>query len=305
MNKSLPIFPQFEKLSLNHKEVLQAIANNYPSSDFNFAGLFTWDVGENVMICSLNGNLIIRSADYVTHDIFYSFIGESKVDETIETLIDYAEKNIQNATLRLIPESVAKNISQAKHQVTEDRDNHDYIYLVSDLAQLKGGKYEKKRNILHGFARKYPHNLKEEELDLNDEKVREDIEQVIKRWQVSRQKTDDDVKDELIAVGKALEHHKTLNIRAFGIYHRKVLIAFNLFEILPGKIAIGHFHKADVGYAGVYEHLTHNLAKHLATLEVETMNYEQDLGEEGLRRSKESFHPARYIKKYTVTRKQS
>lgn len=304
MDKVLPIFPKFEKLSLDHKELLQSIANDFPSSDFNFAGLFTWDVREVVLVSSLNGNLVICSSDYLTHAKFYSFIGDNKVDETIETLTDYAKQRGEESKLKLVPQTVVKHIKQPDvHEILEDRDNYDYIYSVNDLVELKGKEYEGKRNILHGFTRLHGDSIQEKELDLNDKDVILDIEQVMVKWQQTRGKGSSEVSDEFIAIKKALDHHQSLSMRAFGIYNRDTLIAFTLFEILPTKVAVAHFHKADVGYNGVYEHLTHSFAKHLASLDVKIMNYEQDLGVAGLRKSKESFHPSEYIKKYIVSRK--
>jgi len=303
MSKKLPVFPDFEKLSLAHKDVLQAMANNFPSSDFNFAGLFTWDVGGIVTVSSLNGNLVICASDYLTHDKFYSFIGSNKVDETIKTIIDYAEEHGEDTTLKLIPESVAAHIKQTGiHQVNEDRDNHDYIYSVGDLAELKGGKYRKKRSILYGFTREHGSRVRQKELDLEDKNIREDIQKVMSKWQQSRKKSGGEVRDEFTAIQKALEHHQVLGLRAYGVYDNADLIAFLIFEILPGKVAIGHFEKADTRYKGIFEHLKHNLARHLDSLDIKTFNTEQDLGIKGLRKSKESLHPTTYIKKCTIKR---
>ncbi len=304
MKQDLPIFPKFEKLSLGHKDLLQAIANNFPSSDFNFAGLFTWDIDDSVSVSSLNDNLVICSADYLTHERFYSFIGNHKIDETIRSLMDFAKQNGESPTLRLIPETVAQNIQQTtEYSVNEDRDNHDYIYAVSDWAQLKDGKFANKRRVLNKFLREHGGAVTEKELDLTDTQVQRDIESVVTRWAESRGKQPDDVADELIAIKKALEHHRVLSLRAFGVYHDSQLIAFTIFEVLPGEVAIGHFEKADAHFEGVFVYLKHVHAKYLAGAGVRFINTEQDLGIEGQRKSKESLHPAAYIKKYTIERK--
>ena len=303
MHNALPEFPVFEKLSLDHKEVLQAIVNSFPSSDFNFAGLFTWDVDEAVHISSLNENIVMRSSDYLTHDTFYSFIGDNKVNETIKTLTEYAKQRGEESKLRLITESVAKNIDANLHDIDEDRDNFDYIFHVSDLVALSGGRNQKRRQKLHRFKREHGPYIKEVELNLNDETVLKDIKQVMAKWQTSRRKHINEVRDEFVAIEKALNHHQTLGMRAFGIYHGQDLIAFQLFEILPGKIAIGHFEKADAEFEDVFLYLKHAFAEHLSKMDVEIYNTEQDLGVPGMRESKLSYGPASYIKKYTITKK--
>lgn len=303
MDRELPRFPTFEKLSIDHKELVQAIVNNFPTSDFNFAGLFTWDTADVVKISGLNGNLVIQSADYLTHEKFYSFIGDNEVDKTIDGILKFASKEGDQTNLKLITETVAKNISDKLFNIYEDRDNFDYVYHTTDLTDLPGKKNQKERQKLHRFTRKHGDNVTEKEIDLNNDQDRESIEEIIKNWGISRAREDKDVKNELMAIRKALDHHKTLSLKAFGVYDKDKLIAFTVFEILPHKMAIAHFDKADTQYEDVYVHMKHRLAKHLTTLDVERVNYEQDLGLEGLRRSKESFHPHTFIKKYTVSRK--
>lgn len=301
--KNIPKFPSFTKLSLDHRDTLYAIANDFPSSDFNFAGLFTWDVDEVVTVSSLNDNLVICSSDYLTHTKFYSFIGSNKVDETVKTLIHYAKDRGAETNLRLITQSVAQHINSDLYEIEEDRDNHDYILSVKDLVEFKSNKYRGKKNLHNRFLGAYGENVKEEELDLNNPSVRQDIEKVLLGWQQSRNKTADEVKDEFMAIRKALDHHKLLEVRAFGVYHDGQLIAFSLFEIVPGKVAIIHFDKANVEFEGIFEHLKHSFARHLWTLGITSINYEQDLGIEGLRRAKESYHPVEYIKKYIIKQK--
>ena len=49
-----------------------------------------------------------------------------------------------------------------------------------------------------------------------------------------------------------------------------------------------------------YEYLTQKTATHLETLGIAEWNWEQDLGVEGMRRSKTSFVPTRHLKKFIV-----
>lgn len=304
MGQNIPIFPDFIKLELGHKNVMSAIADNFPSSDFNFVGLFTWDTTDSVMISMLNDNLVIKSADYVTHQIFYSFIGNNEVDNTAKIIINYAKENGHDSVLKLVPESMAEKFeSSSLHVLSEDRDNHDYILSVQNLVEFKSNMYRGKRNLLNRYSKTYGEQSVQQELDLDNEATIKAIDKVLTGWRDSRNKDDKDIHDEAIAIKKALDNHQALSMRAYGVYHNDTLIAFTLFELKPNKIAIIHFDKADVRYEGIFEHLKHNFAKHLASLDIESINYEQDLGVEGLRRAKESYHPVRYIKKYTLSSK--
>lgn len=300
----LPIFPEFERLDITHKEVLQEIASNFPSySDFNFVSLFTWDTDGAVVVSSLNDNLVIRFTDYIDNKTFYSFLGTNKVDETVATLIKYAESLGEHPELMLVPHSTASLISTDIHEVSEDRDNHDYLLSVNDLVEFRTNMYRGKKNLLNRFQREYGEHAKTLEIDLTDLTNRKEIREVLDSWQASRHKSSKEVDNEFVAIERALAHAKDLGIRAFGVYLHNDLIGFTLFEILPKKVAVIHFDKADVSYIGVFEHLKHTFAKHIASLGMDTINYEQDLGIEGLRKAKESYHPKDYLKKYTVSLK--
>lgn len=300
-NAKLPIFPEFTKLDLQHKEELQAIANAFPSySDFNFVSLFTWDTDGAVLVSTLNDNLVIRFSDYLDNKVFYSFLGTNKVHETVETLLDLVASSSEHNELMLIPHSTASLITDPKYEVIEDRDNYDYLLLVNDLVEFRTNKYRGKKNLLNRFNREYGHLSSTEEIDLTKPDKRAELEQVLADWQTSRNKGNAEVDNEFIAIKRALEHADTIGIRAFGVYVEGKLVGFTLFEILPKKMAVIHFDKADIRYAGVFEHLKHNFAKHISTMDIVAINYEQDLGIEGLRRAKESYHPIDYLKKYTV-----
>lgn len=303
MNKTnaLPLFPKFEHLDISHKEILRSIANNFPSySDFNFVSLFTWDIDGEVFVSSLNNNLVIKFTDYLDNSNFYSFLGTSKTNETAKTLIEYAKSKGDNTSLKLVPHSVASLVSTEQFEVIEDRDNYDYLLSVEDLVNFRTNKYRGKKNLLNRFRREHEKHANSIEIDLSNEKNKEGFLEVLNDWQLSREKSNEEVDNEFRAIKKTLEHSNALNIKAYGVYIDKRLVAFTLFEIVSNKVAIIHFDKADIGYVGLFEHLKHNLSKHLKTLGVEIINYEQDLGLQGLRRAKESYHPIDYLKKYII-----
>jgi len=70
---------------------------------------------------------------------------------------------------------------------------------------------------------------------------------------------------------------------------------------LPKKYAISHFFKADNLHNGVYDFLNKKVSQYLATHNVALWNWEQDLGIENLRRSKKSYRPVNFLKKYKVS----
>jgi uncharacterized protein len=75
--------------------------------------------------------------------------------------------------------------------------------------------------------------------------------------------------------------------------------AYAIGERMSSDTMIVHFEKGGVAYKGVYQAINRMFLAHEAN-GIEWVNREQDLGDEGLRKSKESYHPARFLKKYRV-----
>jgi hypothetical protein len=301
---SLTTFPAFVKLDIKHKDTLRDIASRFPPySDYNFVSLFTWDTDGEVELATLNDNLVIKFSDYDDHSKFLTFLGTTKVAETIGLLIKYCKSSGLPVELKLIGEAVIDAIPKLDRNnfvIKEDRDNHDYILSAANMSEMANF-HPKKRTKYNHFMREYGGKFNCNELNLSSEDVVAEIKQLVIDWQNIRGKEDEDTKREFAAINRCLKHAKEFNIVGYGTYIESKLVAFTLFEIVHNKTAMLHFGKTNTTHKGSNEHLQHNLAKYLQGLDVELMNNEQDLGVEGLRKSKEASLPVNFLKKYTIT----
>ncbi len=107
----LPEFPNFKKLELTDKEDVEKITSKFPPySDFNFISMWSWDTKGEMRISQLNNNFVVRFTDYLTGEPFYSFLGDNKVNETAEALLELSKKEKVMPKLQLLPEeSIKKN----------------------------------------------------------------------------------------------------------------------------------------------------------------------------------------------------
>ena len=300
---SVAKFPEFIKLDIKHKDELREIASQFPSySDFNFVSLFTWDTDGEVEISDLHGNLVMKFTDYNDGSAFLTFLGTNELIETIEKLLDYCKKNKLPEELKLIGHAIVEAIPQKQkinYIIKEDRDNHDYILSASNMSDISNF-HPKKRTKYNYFMREYGDKHVCKELKMDDPQTLQDIRQLLIDWQGLRGKENKEIQREFTAIERCLNHAKELNILGYGTYVDNKLIAFTLFELIHDKTAMLHYGKTDISHKGSNEHLQHNLAKYLKSLDVELMNNEQDMGIEGLRKSKESSLPIYFLKKYTI-----
>lgn len=296
-------FPIFTPLELKHKEVLREIAGQFPPySDFNFVSMFTWNNDGLVAVSLLNDNLVVRFSGYADGEIFYSILGETKLEKSIDTIFAYLKKSEEPQILKLVGEVVINSLSLAalkKYRITEDHDNHDYILSTSRQSDLAN--FHKKKKKAHRLLMdEHGQHIEAKEIDLSDSTKQEEIFSLLHDWDAIKPRDHQEAAREYGAIRNCLKHAKELNILAFGTYIRGKLVAFTLFEIVHDKTAIAHFGKANTNITGVSAHFEHNLANFLAGLDVALMNDEQDLGIEGLRISKKSYKPVGYLKKFTI-----
>ena len=93
-------------------------------------------------------------------------------------------------------------------------------------------------------------------------------------------------------------HHN--NLVCIGILINGEIVVFVVNELLPNDYTVIHFEKADEKYIGIYSCLMLENAKILSGIGKKFVNFEQDLGIEGLRLGKRAFQPVHFLKKYTL-----
>ena len=191
------------------------------------------------------------------------------------------------------PESII--ISEREHfeewgiEINEDRDNFDYLYLRSDLAELPGKKYHKKRNLVAQFLKAYTH----EEKPLTPELISE-AKKVLELWREQKGNESD-----YIASMEVLEHFGELNMSGLLFYIDGKPAGWCLGEpIARGSIFTVHFEKGLEEYKGIYQYINQAFAASLPE-SFTHINREQDLGDEGLRQAKMTYRPSGFVRKYT------
>ncbi len=179
-------------------------------------------------------------------------------------------------------------LEEQGYWVEEDRDNFDYLYLRHDLAELSGRQFHKKRNLIKAFVSSHDYTAK----PLTQDYVQQAI-VVLDAWQGDHVKGAD-----YLAAKEALLRMEELQLCG-GIYFvEEEPVAYVLGEELGGggSFAI-HFEKAAPGYKGLYQFINQSFASVLPE-SYETINREQDLGIEGLRKAKLSYNPTGFVEKY-------
>lgn len=293
----------FKRLELEDREIIERFTAKFPPfSDFSFLSLFTYDTNQTIEYCFYKNNLIVRFEDYLSDDSFYSLLGVNDILKTMRLLFKNASSTNIKLSLELVPETTIQAASNASKyfKIKEDRNNFDYIVSTKDIAELSHDKFPRKHKLVERFKENYPNHVVRM-IDLKEVKNKQNILDTFEMWRNINHKNEEDTATEYIAIKRLVDNSSHFsNLRVLGIYDKEQLIAFNTFETSKNGCGISSFQKANKQYEGIYAFLTHSLAKKLLELGCDQINFEQDLGIEGLRSSKNSWHPTNFLKKYTV-----
>ena len=180
--------------------------------------------------------------------------------------------------------------------VREQCDLKDYLYDGAALRTLSGKQYHKKLNLIHKFCRSYDGRWEYKALDASDADMAIVF---LDRWYANRD-TDETLTAERDGILYVLRHSAQMEYRMGGILIDGKLEALSLgSENTLERMAIISVEKANPEIPGLYQLINQQFLLH-AFPEAELVNREDDMGLEGLRRAKESYHPVAFERKYYV-----
>ena len=181
-------------------------------------------------------------------------------------------------------------------EVSSERDWFDYIYDPSALANLSGKKYHGQKNHVNFFKKTFP-DYSFEELSDNNLSYALDF---YKKNKLPEKKDSALFLEEQTKIVEIFE-----NISLYGMSGLVLkkdsdsVCAFCIYEICDDTAYV-HIEKADSLVRGAYQMIVHGLAQKVCN-KTKYINREEDVGDEGLRRAKLSYHPCEFIEKFTVT----
>jgi len=282
----IPSYPETRTLALDLRPALHERLRLLPDgvSEFTFANIYLFRNRHNYRVSLLSDELVVILGRDDDKPFFMLPFGLPE-PATLKRLFD------DHIRMKCVTEKQKTLLEQHGYTVTEDRDNFDYLYQRSDLAELQGRKYHKKRNLINSFVNSYEYTAR----PLLDEHIPAALE-ILERW-----REDNGTPGDYDAAREALEQSHELQLCG-GIYFVDDRPAgYTLGEELANSTSfVIHFEKAVIEYKGIYQFINQSFAQVLPDF-YETINREQDLGDPGLRQAKHSYKPTDYIRKYQAT----
>lgn len=293
----------FREITIEDKELFKKklLESNIDASEYNFTNFFMWRVCYNFKFTQIMDALCVISVGKNSEPFAFMPIGKLTNEEFLEIaslLKEYFHSNNWSLKFKKIPENKLHYFSELvslKEDVEFDRDNSDYVYLSEDLINLKGKKYDAKRNHI----KKFINNNSYEFVEITQENINECYE-VLAKW--CEQKTCE--KHGALYCEKKVNKELLNNfdkLECMGVMIKLAgkAEAFTIGEMLSHETAVVHIEKANVNIQGLYPFLNQQFCKRSLQMS-KYVNREQDLGVEGLRKSKLSYNPYMMVNKYNV-----
>ncbi|MEJ2250017.1 MAG: phosphatidylglycerol lysyltransferase domain-containing protein [Candidatus Lokiarchaeota archaeon] len=294
-----PIFTNF--LKKNPPEI----------SELNFTNLFIWRNYYDLIFLEYNNHLILFSKTYLKKWdspitgkddtlMFFPPIGNAPEDLIIELF-----QNFNNIEIHRVPNKISEKLQKMEDfkklnlYFQNDRKNWDYVYSREDLIKLQGNKYRSKRRLLEKFNIKY--NF---EFHIITEDLLEKCRELQNKWCIINEcQKNEDLQEEQKAIDELFDNFLTLGVNGGLILVDDNPAGYTFGEMLNEDTTVIHIEKAHTYYEGSYQAINNKFLRHCCHDTAKYVNREQDLGIEGLRKAKNSYHPMKLIEKQKIYQK--
>ena len=263
--------------------------------EYNFANLFLW--GRQKALIH-EGNLAFF-CQFDRKSVYLFPVGQN-VKPTLDAIIADAHKRGIPCRLTSLTARDRELLEQwypGAFYFQPDRDSFDYIYSIDALAELKGKKLQRKRNHCNRFRLLHPGCSTAPITVENTPQVLE----MLDRWYAQKQAADPTASFHLerTAITKALRYWSELEMEGLLLLEKGIPIAMTIGSRLSENTFDVHFEKAAEDMDGAYAVINREFAQYLKKKypQLQWLNREDDLGLEGLRKAKLSYHPDRLIEK--------
>lgn len=288
----------FRPITPKDKELYESYFpdGNERGCEFSFANLYLWGRQNFAVI----HDHIVLFSQFDRRSVYPYPVGNGDKKAVLDAIIN-------DSRARGIPCRITGLCSSARRTLEElypdqfrfhcDAGSFDYVYAIDDLADLKGKKYQSKRNHLRRFWDEYPDCTAEPIGEHNLPLIRE----MIRNWYEMRLAANPkgDFHMEQAAIEKVLRHYTELETEGLALLDGENILAMTIASRPSADTFDVHFEKALPDIQGAYAAINREFACYIRSKypSVRYLNREEDMGLEGLRKAKQSYHPHHMVEK--------
>lgn len=263
--------------------------------EYSFVNLYLWGRQTAAVV---DGYLALFS-HFNGHSVYPFPVGRGDIRPVLDAIIeDSRERGIpcRFTSLNQADMELLEAYYPGKFRFRCDRSDFDYVYHIDDLADLKGKKFQQKRNHVNRFEATYP----DWRVEVLDKTTMGDAGILIEHWFSGKEENPEmNMGLEKVAIRRAFEHFADLGLEGLVLYAGGVPAAVTMGSRLSEDTFDIHFEKAREDIQGAYAAINRAFARYLREKypAIRYLNREDDLGLPGLRKAKLSYNPAFLVEK--------
>ncbi|MGN0695476.1 MAG: DUF2156 domain-containing protein [Oscillospiraceae bacterium] len=288
---------EFRTIDRSDKDRITEILrqSDFRGCEYSFANNLAWYRVYKTSVCFYGGFYITKSE---SDGLRFTYPpGQGDIRQLFSELKRYSEERGFPLTISSVTDEKLQMLSEMYpdgFSVSDDEGGFDYIYNAGDLKSLSGGKYHKKRNHLKKIENYNYSYSPMTEADFDD-----CITFAANHYN-ARGSADESEIGEQFAINTFFGEFDYLGLSGGVLRVDGRVAAFTIGERLNSDTQDIHIEKADTSVDGAYPAINNFYARSLPD-DVKYINREEDMGIEGLRKSKMSYHPAFLLKKHILT----
>lgn len=294
----------FKKIELKDKAWMHPLiaAADMRACHQNFTNMYAWSGLYHYQVARVNDYLVVKGK--IESGEYYLYpVGKGDIKPIIEALKQDAQDN--GHALRILgisPENRDElhNLFPNDFQHEYMRDSSDYVYYLDKLVNLKGNKLHSKRNHINFFKK----NNASWSFQLITSDNLEECREMNKVWCEQHDCNDDlFLYSEDCAVRRCFDNYFELKLEGGLLRVDGKVAAFTMGEKLNSDTYVIHIEKAFGDIRGAYQMINREFAAYVREIypQLIYVNREEDMGYDGLRKAKLSYHPDRMEDKYAAT----
>lgn len=282
----------FQKPKLEDRELIVSYLKKMRTRgcERTFSNLYLWARFYQLHFAEISHTMVFRTG----MEGNYSYtcpIGEAEqIRQAVEALLkDCQEKGYPFQLHAVSPEEFAnlEELFPNRFEIIYSRDDADYIYETEKLIQLSGKKYHGKKNHINQFKAAHPDWSYE---PMTQENVEECFQMALRWREFNGCEEDPEKNKEMCVALNSLRLFEELELKGGLLRAGGEVIAYSIGEELSEDTFVVHIEKAYADIRGAYPMINQQFLEHEAC-KYRYVNREEDMGSEGLRKAKLSYHP--------------
>ncbi len=294
---------KFKPIELSDKELIEGYTrcSEIRNCDLSFANMYCWQKSFESAWSIVEGYLVIRFRINGGEELGYMQPLRCDGSHNFARIIPLLAKDAHAFGQRLriigLTEQGRKTLDEVHHDnfaFHSDRDYEDYIFSRSDLEGLVGKRFQPKRNFINQFTKLYNYEFQTlTPIHHNGCKA------LCTKWRMEHGEDISTPSPEECAIERAFANFDELGLIGGVILINGEVAGFTYGSAINNTTFCTHIEKCDTSFTGIYSIINKLFAQSLPE-QFTHINREEDMGIEGLRRSKMSYYPLEYHKKYTA-----